>query len=247
MMRDIELEILKRHLYNSNYCVCLLGKGLDYESGIANIRDDDDSYEIEDKYGYSLEEIFSYSFLSTKPEKMFSVIHEKVIPQLDCEPGASYKALKELEDKGLVKHMITRSPYGMAKKCGCKNVIEMRGNFTTLRCTRCRHTADVREAVAGDGKAPICPVCSGSYRPDMTLFGEMVPIDVITEATQEISKADLLLVLASGLHSTLCNNMVKYFSGSNLILIHENKEVADSKAELVIYERPENVLPLLLQ
>lgn len=246
-MRDVELEILRRQLYNSEYCVCLLGKGLDYESGIANIRDDDDSYEIEDKYGYSLEEIFSYSFLSTKPEILFSVIEEKVKPQLECEPGASYKALKELEDKGLIKHMITRSPYGMAKKCGCKNVIEMRGDFTTLRCTRCQHVTYTNETIIREGKLPVCSVCSGNYRPDVTLFGEMVPIDIITKATQEVSKADLLIVLASGLHSTLCNNMVKYFSGNNLILIHENKEVADSKAELVIYERPEHVLPLLLE
>lgn len=245
-MREIELEILRRHLYSSAYCVCLLGKGLDYESGIANIRDDDESYDIEDKYGYSLEEIFSYSFLSTKPEKLFSVIHEKVKPQLECEPGPSYKALKELEDRGIVKHMITRSPYGMAKKCGCQNVIEMRGNFSTLRCTRCQNVIYTNDAVLGEGKAPICEKCSGSYRPDVTLFGEMVPIDIITKATQEVSKADLLIVLAAGLHSTLCNHMVKYFSGSNLILIHENKEVADSKAELVIYEKPENVLPLLL-
>lgn len=245
-MRDIELEILRRHLYNSNYCVCLLGKGLDYESGIANIRDDDDSYEIEDKYGYSLEEIFSYSFLITKPEKLFHVIHEKVKPQLACEPGTTYKALKELEDRGLIKHMITRSPYGMAKKCGCKNVIEMRGNFTTLRCTRCQNVTPINEINLLESKVPICSECSATYRPDVTLFGEMLPIDIITKATQEVSKADLLLVLSAGLHSTLCNHMVKYFSGNNLILIHQNKEVADSKAELVIYEKPETVMPLLL-
>ena len=53
-MREVELDMLKRHLYNSKYCVCLLGKGLDYESGIVNIRDDDDSYDIEETTGIHL-------------------------------------------------------------------------------------------------------------------------------------------------------------------------------------------------
>lgn len=245
-MRDIELEILKRSLFNSKYCVCLAGKDLDYEAGIANIRDDEISYDIEEKYGYSLEEIFSYSFLSTRPEQVFQVFNEQVLPQLECEPGTSYKVLQTLEERGLVKCIITRSIYGMARKCGCHNVIEMKGNYNYLHCSRCKKTVSLSEVDTSNGHIPVCPDCLVQYRPSVTLFGEIMPIDMITRATREVSKADLLLVLGSGLRSTLCNHMVKYFSGDNLILIHEHKEVADDKAELVIYERPEVVLPQLL-
>lgn len=245
-MREIEIQILKRQLYNSKYCVCLLGKDLDYESGIANIRDDDDSYDIEESYGHSLEEIFSYSFLNTRPEEVFRIYKDKIVPQIDREPGISYRMLKSLEDMGLVKHMITRSAYGMAKKAGCRNVIEMKGNYSELSCSKCGNKVDIHDVNIIDGKVPSCYCCGANLRPSTILYGEMLPIDLITRSTEEVSKADLLLVFGAGLKSTLCNHLVKYFQGENLILIHQNKEVADAKAELVIYEPPANVLPQLL-
>ncbi len=245
-MREVELDMLKRHLYNSKYCVCLLGKGLDYEAGIINIRDDNDSYDIEENYGHSIEEILSYPFLSTRPEEVFRVYKDKIIPQLEKAPGDSYNALKQLEERGLIKYMITRSAYGMAKKAGCNNVIEMKGNYSRLICNKCGEIMNIGEIDLLSRKIPTCECCSAPLRPATTLFGEMVPIDLITKATEEVSKADLLIVIGAGLVSTLCNHMVKYFSGDNLVLIHQNKEVADAKAELVIYETPANVLPRLL-
>ncbi len=245
-MREVELDMLKRHLYNSKYCVCLLGKGLDYESGIVNIRDDDDSYDIEENYGHSFEEIFSYPFLNTRPEEVFRVYKDKIIQQLEKEPGDSYKALQQLEERGLIKYMITRSAYGMAKKAGCNNVIEMKGNYYKLICSKCGQKVNIDEIDLSGKKIPNCKYCSSLLRPATTLFGEMVSIDLITRATEEVSKADLLIVIGAGLVSTLCDHMVKYFSGDNLVLIHQNKEVADAKAELVIYETPAKVLPRLL-
>ena len=49
-------------LRESRYTVVLSGVELMKESGYPLLRDGDESYEIEEKYGYSFEEIFSSSF-----------------------------------------------------------------------------------------------------------------------------------------------------------------------------------------
>ena len=49
------LQILR----DSRYTVVLTGSGMMVESGYPLLRDGEESYEIEDKYGYSFEEIFS--------------------------------------------------------------------------------------------------------------------------------------------------------------------------------------------
>ena len=54
------LQILR----DSRYTVVLTGSGMMVESGYPLLRDGDESYEIEKKYGYSFEEIFSSGFLS---------------------------------------------------------------------------------------------------------------------------------------------------------------------------------------
>ena len=51
-------EILKE----SRHTTVLSGFGMLLESGYPAIRDGDESYEIEQRYGYSVEEIFSSSF-----------------------------------------------------------------------------------------------------------------------------------------------------------------------------------------
>lgn len=56
------LEKLAEILENSKYTVVLSGYGMIIESGYPALRDGDISYDIEQKYGYSLEELLHSSF-----------------------------------------------------------------------------------------------------------------------------------------------------------------------------------------
>ncbi|MEG1716467.1 MAG: NAD-dependent deacetylase, partial [Lachnospiraceae bacterium] len=57
---------LQQMLEESKYTVVLSGFGMLVESGYPGLRDGDESYEIEQKYGYSTEEIFHSSFYNTR-------------------------------------------------------------------------------------------------------------------------------------------------------------------------------------
>ena len=61
------LQILK----DSRYTVVLSGSGLMRESGYPLLRDGTESYEIEQKYGYSYEEMLNSSFYSARKELFF--------------------------------------------------------------------------------------------------------------------------------------------------------------------------------
>ena len=61
------LQILR----DSRYTVVLTGSGMMVESGYPLLRDGDESYEIEEKYGYSFEEMFSSGFYSARKELFF--------------------------------------------------------------------------------------------------------------------------------------------------------------------------------
>ena len=58
-------------LENSRYTVALTGAGMLIESGYPLLRDGEESYEIENRYGYSFEEIFSSGFYSARKELFF--------------------------------------------------------------------------------------------------------------------------------------------------------------------------------
>ena len=58
-------------LRESRYTVVLSGRGMLEESGYPVVRDGGESYAIEEKYGYSAEEIFSSAFFSTRKQQFY--------------------------------------------------------------------------------------------------------------------------------------------------------------------------------
>jgi NAD-dependent deacetylase len=55
-------------------------------------------------------------------------------------------------------------------------VIDIHGDVHRLVCTRCGHRWRV-ESYAGIDIPPSCPECASLVRPEVVLFGEMLPID----------------------------------------------------------------------
>ena len=97
----------------AGYTVVLSGAGLMAESGYPLLRDGEESYEIEDKYGYSFEEIFSSGFYSARKELFFRFYKEVILKAVDIPPGKGFSMLKKLQDHGLVDSIITRRIAGL--------------------------------------------------------------------------------------------------------------------------------------
>ena len=79
----------------------------------------------------------------------------------------------------------------------------------------------------------------------MSLFGEMVDSRRMTKTSNEISKAEVLLLLGTTLDSEVFGNYVKYFTGRWLVIIHPNRNYLDDKADMLFLDYPKNILPKL--
>ena len=83
-------------------------------------------------------------------------------------------------------------------------------------------------------------------RPEVLLFGEMVDNQRMTQAVQQIEKAEVLLVLGTTFNSGLCEGYVDYFHGSSLILINSTEHFLDKEADLVLHEEVKTALPKIV-
>ena len=90
---------------------------------------------------------------------------------------------------------------------------------------------------------PVCQKCGKIVKPQVCLNGEMLDNLKVTEAAHEVSKADVLMVLGCTLRSSLASTCLKYFSGKTIILINEEKDYSDTKADYVCHGRAKDVLP----
>jgi NAD-dependent deacetylase len=119
----------------------------------------------------------------------------------DKEPNPAHTVLAELERRGQLDAVITQNIDRLHRKAGSEDVIEVHGSIATASCTSCGESyplEDVESLFDADGIAT-CRGCAGKVKPDVVLFGELLPADAMARAEQLCSSADLLLCIGSSL------------------------------------------------
>lgn len=243
MEKGVTIQAIHDVIQSSSYLVCLQGITVSEDCGCLNYRSDKEAYAVESKYGYSPEEIFCSSFYNTRTQQFFDFYRREMLFRRG-EPNECLKTLARMERDGILKMIITREIFSLAKRAGCEHVLEYHGNIYSNKCPRCGQVFPL-EYITNSSGVPMCQRCNVPVRPQVCLMGEMVDNQLITKGAEEISKADVLLVLGSNLKSYLCSTCLKYFQGNKLILINAREHYSDHKADLVYHGRPDEVLPFI--
>ncbi len=239
-------KTLLQILRESTYTTVLSGYAMLEESGYPAIRDGEASYDIEQKYGYSADEMFSSSFFNARTEQFFSFYRNEILSALDKPPGKGFYEMAELERRGLFQSIITRRVFGLPQKAGCKNVINLHGSIYDNYCPHCKKTYPV-EYIRDSKRVPLCVNCSSVVRPGVCLFGEMVDNQIITRAAGEVQKADVLLILGTNLKTQLCAQLVQYYEGEKLILVKDAPHFSDKYADLIVNARVDDTLEEIIK
>lgn len=240
-----KLQYLKRILDDSKYTVVMCGSGTLSEVGYNTFRHQEQAYEIEKKYGRSPEYIFASNYYNTRTDQFFDFYKSEVLQKI-VDPTETTIALKKLEDAGKVHCILTSNIFDLGKRAGCRNVLNLHGSIYQNACPRCGKSYPM-EYIRDCKKVPYCEKCNSVVRPGVSLFGEQLDSRMTSRAAAEVEKAEVLLMLGTTLGSDVYSNYVRFFDGKALVIIHEKEHIKDSKADLVIYDLPKNVLPRLLE
>lgn len=234
------IQALKRILDKSNYTIALCGSGMTEESGFVGIKKAERAYEIERKYGASPERIFSDAYYSTRTDGFYDFYKNEMLSHIP-EPGPSSFAMAAMEKAGRLQCIITSNVFEQEQRGGCENVINLHGSVFDSHCSRCGTSYSI-EYVMNAKRTPYCEKCKAVVRPGVSLFGEIVDSHIMTRTTEEIEKADVVLLLGSTLKSEVFSHYLRYFNGSELVIIHKCEHYTDTKANVVILDEPKNVL-----
>lgn len=119
----------------------------------------------------------------------------------DKEPNPAHHALAELERTGRIEAVITQNIDRLHRRAGTRELIEVHGSVDTSSCTTCGTTwrlEEVEELFDEDGIAT-CTGCMGKVKPDVVLFGELLPVAAMERARELAEGADLMLCVGSSL------------------------------------------------
>jgi NAD-dependent deacetylase len=108
-------------------------------------------------------------------------------------PNAAHQTLVRWEDRFAEFTLVTQNVDGLHQTAGSRNVVELHGNIWRARCTVCRFSHDMAE-----GKRPdACLECGNFLRPDVVLFGEMLPLGAFEFAAERASRCELCFVIGT--------------------------------------------------
>jgi NAD-dependent deacetylase len=178
--------------------VALTGAGISVPSGIPDFRSPGTGvWENVDPM-----EVAHIDAFRSNPARFWSFYGRRFASLRDKEPNGAHGALVELERRGHLEAVITQNIDQLHRRAGTEALVEVHGTIATSSCPACRTRFgldDVRARLEADAEGvPRCE-CGEALKPDVVLFGELLPEDALMRAQQLTVGADLLLCVGSSL------------------------------------------------
>jgi NAD-dependent deacetylase len=145
------------------------------------------------------------------------------------EPTAAHRALAAFEQRLPPEArflIITQNVDGLHQQAGSRKVCEYHGSLASWRCERC----GVAREPPADGPPPVC--CGERMRPDVVLFGELIPVAAERAAKQALRDCDLFVAIGTSGTVAPASSFVRSaeLNGARRVLL--NLEMIESAREL---------------
>jgi NAD-dependent deacetylase len=230
--------------------VVFTGAGISTESGIPDFRSPGGIWSRFDP------EDFTYQKFVADPEarrKQWRMLGEGHLTTL-AEPNAAHYAIAELDRMGRLDCVITQNVDNLHQKAGvpAEKVFELHGNMQRAVCLGCGKLYPFEQIKArlDAGEAiPDCEACHGMLKPNAVLFGEALPYDVLTEASNRSSGCDLFIVVGSTLVVYPAAYMPVYAvqAGAKLVIINLSSTPMDGEATVLIRAKAGEALSRIVE
>lgn len=232
----MKVQTLAKWLHNSEHAVVMTGAGMSTESGLPDFRSNEGLWSGTDPAQLASTEAFIHN------QSEFISFYQTRIKQLEkVKPNEGHFLLADWEKTGKIRSIITQNVDGLHQEAGSQNIAELHGTLATVRCHECDQHATYTAFLQ---HPPLCSHCGGVLRPNIVLFGEILPERAIRFSQSEVNQADLFIVLGSSLSVTPAASFPLEAKNNKkeakLVIINRTETELDGWADLLIQEKSIN-------
>jgi NAD-dependent deacetylase len=177
-------------LRDAKVVIAVTGAGISVESGIPDFRSEDGLWTKYPPFEYATLDAFH-----ANPDKVWALFHELASTFAQVQPNPAHTALAELARLGKLDAVITQNIDNLHQAAGSPNVIEFHGNAARLTCIVCARQRAFDETIQPPG-APKC-ACGAAMKPDVILFGELIPEAALTGSEDWARRADAVIIVGT--------------------------------------------------
>lgn len=244
MANEQKIQQVAKLIKNARHAVALTGAGISTPSGIPDFRSPGSGlWQQSDAMS-----VASFWSFVDHPQGFYDWVRPLAKKMMVAQPNSAHRALAELEAIGRIHAVITQNIDDLHQRAGSKRVLEVHGHMREATCLRCYRLVPARpliEKLIEDGTMPTCEICGGVMKPNVVLYGEMLPVSVMYEAEQESKTCDVMIVVGSSLEVAPAADLplVAKKNGAALVIVNASATIADVYAAVVLHEDVDIALP----
>ena len=157
----------------------------------------------------------------------------------ELTPNPAHDEIARWQDRFAEFTLVTQNIDGLHQEAGSREVIELHGNIWRARCTAC--------GTAYTEKRPdACLECGDLLRPDVVLFGEMLPRGAFELAAARASECELCFVVGTSalVYPAAGLPEIAKAAGAYVVEVNPERTTLSSLCDEVLTGKAGEVLPL---
>jgi len=193
-----EVERLASLIRDAESVVALTGAGISVPSGIPDFRSPGTGLWA----NVDPMEVAHIDVFRRDPQRFWHFYGNRFQTLEAVEPNGAHRALAALQERGHLGAVVTQNIDRLHARAGTRDLVEVHGTIDHSSCLRCGAQVPLVEVrarleAAADG-VPRCD-CGEALKPDVVLFGELLPEAALQRAYLLAAEADVLLCIGSSL------------------------------------------------
>jgi NAD-dependent deacetylase len=161
-------------------------------------------------------------------------------------PNPAHHALAFWEKRFPDFTLVTQNVDGLHQQAGSNTVLELHGNIWRARCMTCERRYDLRDKELEASRTFACADCGNYLRPDVVLFGELLPAGTFEHAVVKARNSELCFVVGTSalVYPAASLPEIARAAGAYTVEINPEPTPLSDHCDEVIQGKAGEVLPL---
>lgn len=242
-MISTELSIsaeLRSRFHSARSVLVLTGAGVSAESGVPTFRGGGNTAVWK---GMPFDVISSARMVSSDLPAVWEWFDYRRRLLSSLKPNAAHLEIAQWQDRFPRFTVVTQNVDGLHQQAGSRDVIELHGSIWRARCVDCGTTFEIQR---DSGRPEACLGCGDALRPDVVLFGEVLPSGAFEKAAAAATSCDLCFVIGTSALVYPAAELPEIARASGAFVCEVNPERTPLSAlcDEVIERKAGEVLPL---
>ncbi len=235
-------DALRERFRSAKSVLVLTGAGISAESGVPTFRGGGNTAVWK---GMPFDMISSARMLERDLPAVWEWFNYRRGMLAQLKPNAAHIALAQWQDRFPELMLVTQNIDNLHQAAGSRDVVELHGNIWRARCPTCATRQELREL--HEVSVPSCADCGGTLRPDVVLFGEMLPPGAFERAAEKARTCGLCFVVGTSavVYPAASLPEIASNTGAYVVEINPERTPLSDLCDEVIKGNAAEILPLL--